>query len=83
VLEPVGRVGDLPGQRLVVEALQDPRYGDGPRPRVPGQVGQLLPPVRGERQDGDHPQSQAGEHQDDELPPVRQLDEDPVVGAQA
>jgi hypothetical protein len=63
----------------VVEVAQHVRNGQGPRLAMPAQVGQLVPAVRGQRHHRHDPGAQAGEREHDELPAVRQLDDDPVA----
>ena len=58
-------------------------HGDRGGLGVRGQVGQLGAAVRGQRHDRDDPGAQAGQGQDDELPAVGQLHDDPVARLEA
>ena len=73
----------LARQPLVVEVAEPVGYRDRDGLGVDRQVAQLGMAVRGQRHHRDDAGTQAGEGEHDELPPVRQLHDDPVTGREA
>jgi hypothetical protein len=71
------------GASLVVEVAQPVGYRDRGGLGVAGQVGQLGAAVGRQRHDRDDADPEARHREDDELPPVGQLDHDAVTGRQS
>jgi hypothetical protein len=67
--------GHLVRHRLVVDVLDAVGHDHRCHLGVRGEVAQLVAPVRRQRHDRRHPETQAGEGQDDVLPAVRELHE--------
>jgi hypothetical protein len=67
----------------VVETAQRGRHGECRGLAVRRQVVHLVPAVRRQGHHRHDPGAQAAEGEDDELPAVGQLDDDPVVPRQA